>query len=731
MKPNTFGSCNEDARNIIKEDSYKNDTTTNWKKKLFDSSDNIKNKCFTNTSEFNEANFKDSECYQLNPEYIRHVGIASNKDINGNIIDVCAPISCQNILTYSNMVNTAAYIRDGVSGKQYVENVVGESSLPTQYDKSIYYLFHTTDSGWNFSEFTNLNYYNYRGMFNKPAECKETPPGPVSVDSSCDSSSTVIFEDSNNYNVGVAYTQEGGANGLSSYDSNFDIKEEVRKPVYNSDGSIKVNESTGETIYEWEEQIKSGYCKETVTFKFPQAVKLTTAGTVMKWGINESKDSDLFGTMRIERECTYPTRTPGARNAQIINNNISLSKISNLQPDIKINYDEAIPSEYSRESLNNSGTLYKLSGSNAVQLDSKQTSLEIDSSSLSLGTESFICSSCGPGSTVTMVANYDLVYNDKLKWYYDKSDNSTKMKTKDSIGDEADSDIKYVFMGYGLPTAFYTPTNIYSQESVSDSYENKYSYGYDIQSEYSKGALYLELNNIGSKISYGEYHFDKLISYPEIDNTYSCGFSIKNNLYDTESGNSDCMVDATCNLPEGLDVVFRTVELVNSEDDLDKAFPGRAGTGRADNRGYNWKILSNEKVAKLLSTTVYDYPPMYHIELTPSKIKKIRQSNKTYRDKKYDPYTYMGTFSGEGFSSFDTYEFRSYDEDASVTYDLSLIDLKDEYIYTTSKYLTDLQDDEYGLDGSCMLSNRLVKHANTQGCYPWSMIYGLNSDDED
>jgi hypothetical protein len=122
---------------------------------------------------------------------------------------------------------------------------------------------------------------------------------------------------------------------------------------------------------------------------------------------------------------------------------------------------------------------------------------------------------------------------------------------------------------------------------------------------------------------------------------------------------------------------------------------------------------------------------MYHIELTPSKIKKIRQSNKTYRDKKYDPYTYMGTFSGEGFSSFDTYEFRSYDEDASVTYDLSLIDLKDEYIYTTSKYLTDLQDDEYGLDGSCMLSNRLVKHANTQGCYPWSMIYGLNSDDED
>ena len=52
------------------------------------------------------------------------------------------------------MVNTAAYIRDGVSSKLYVENVTGESSLPTQYDKSIYYLFHTTDSGWNFSDFT-------------------------------------------------------------------------------------------------------------------------------------------------------------------------------------------------------------------------------------------------------------------------------------------------------------------------------------------------------------------------------------------------------------------------------------------------------------------------------------------------------------------------------------------------------------------------------------------------
>lgn len=731
VNPTAFGDCNTDARSIISTEAYKK--STNWKSILYNSSSNIRNKCFDSTGAF-----KDVECYQLNPDYIKYAGNVAKKRTDGTTIDVCAPLNCQDTLKYYSNVNESAYIKQGVSSTKYVENITSINSLQTNYDKSIYYLYTTTDKGFNFSEFTKLQYYNYRGMFNRPAECSVVPTAPISVESSCDSSGVVTFSDSSYCSSGIAYSDSTGNRQQTSFDSNFDIKQEVQKPVYNSDtGEIELNDD-GTLKTEWVEETKSGYCEEKVQFKFPQYAGTVKAGQVIKWGIDTSVENNKFGTMYLERKCTFPAKDPGARNPQIINNTIDLNKINGLTPDVRINYAEALGFGVNRleRKLNNIG--YDFMDDDSVKLDFKQTTLSAGSSELTPGTSSYTCSGCVPGSTVTMTTEYDITYPDRLKWYFDKaSEDNNKLKNLEEIEDDVDTNLNYVFMGYGIPTSFATPTNVYSKdnftEESADSYNNAYSYGYDINLESTKGALFLGLKNIGSKSS-GSYHFDKQIGYGGDSYSfrggymvYSCGFSIKNDLFDTESADNKCIEKMNCTTPKGIDVVFRTVELVNSESELNNAFPGRTGNGRSNNRGKNWKILSDEKVAKILSTIVYDGEPMYHIELTPGKIKKIRQDNNTMR-KKYDPYTYMGYYKETDLTGYDTYDFQEYDEDATVAPDLSLIELKDKYLYTTSKYLTDLTDDDYGLTGTCMVTNRLERHANTQGCYPWGMINALSHD---
>lgn len=756
IKPNAFGDCNTDARNVINSSSYL--SNTNWKKKLFDSSSNIRNKCFSKTDTFDASSFKDTQCYQLNPDYIKHIGIAPNKKLNGSVIDICEPLNCQDTLFYSTKVNTHAYISQKVANKPYIEEVSGESDLSTNYDKSIYYLYHTTNKGWNFSDFGDLNYYNYRGMYNKPAECKVTPTVPISVESSCDESSSVVFEDSNECSSGVAYTDNMGSNGQTSYDSHYDIEQNVPVLVYNDDGTIALD-ANGIPKVEYKLETKPGYCSEKVKFEFPQSPSLVKAGQVLKWGIDTSKDNDSFGTMTVEKTCHYPSADSNAIDSNAKEPcRIFLYDILNLNPDIRLNYEEPLPNIYNGDS-NYYDREYRSVhniGSNLTSIEMKAVAEGIDISKNedvlvknleTHGIYNNIKRDNSPGDKITLTAHYKIVYTNKLKWYYDKASNEGYLKDKETIGSSADTDARYIFLGYGIPISLESPTNIYSKELAeanSEVYENGKSFGYDINntSVIKKGALYIGLKSIGSRNNKNStddsagFHFDKFISYGSTDTNafkngylvYSCGFSIKNDLFGTEYGDSKCVEDMNCNETRGLDVVFRTVELVDNETSLNKAFPGRTGTGRADDRGANWKKISDDKVAKLLSTTVYDYEPMYHIELTPSKIKQIRVDNKKLRDKEYDPYSYMGEFVASISSTYNTYDFKKYDSEASVTYDLSLIDLKDEYTYATSKYLTDLTDEDYGLDGTCMITNRLVRHANTQGCYPWSMIYDLNSE---
>ena len=166
------------------------------------------------------------------------------------------------------------------------------------------------------------------------------------------------------------------------------------------------------------------------------------------------------------------------------------------------------------------------------------------------------------------------------------------------------------------------------------------------------GYLYVTVSNIGTKSTGSDdnYHFNKFVAYNLTDDaleekndatnylTYSCSFSIYNKLFGFEDGEKD-----NTTKPKGLDVVFRTIKLVDSIDKVDDVFPGRAGEGR-DSR-WNWKRLlvdTDEEYdpvlfEKLINNKIYDEKPLYHIVLTPSKIQDIRKKNKEVSS----PYTNM------------------------------------------------------------------------------------------
>ena len=255
------------------------------------------------------------------------------------------------------------------------------------------------------------------------------------------------------------------------------------------------------------------------------------------------------------------------------------------------------------------------------------------------------------GGVIESKATYNIVYNDNFKWYSDSKDNY-KLKQKETIENEGNTinDAQYVSLGYGFPTSFVTPTK---KLGVGQ------SYGYDLTSETGNGSLYVKISQIGTKNSTNPsdntYHFDKLIDISIDDDdftgssgaiVYSCGYEIKNFLYGNECQSDDCSTPKCtpgqpgCNgdnycpngncTPKGLDVVFRTVELINDSGQLDKAFPGRTGQGR--DLGFNWGIYDDDVIAKILRETIYDNEPLYKINLDTVLIQDIRTKN---NDKKY------------------------------------------------------------------------------------------------
>ena len=266
------------------------------------------------------------------------------------------------------------------------------------------------------------------------------------------------------------------------------------------------------------------------------------------------------------------------------------------------------------------------------------------------------------GGDFVLKAKYDFNYTENSHWYSDKTTADGKPVTNKP------DNANYIDIGYGFPIEF---TNRAYRYDIYDSENNEYLWG---ELDTIGGYLYASIKNIGTKNSSGGYHFDNIIkntsgsdeSYvvngDEYSVRYSCNFATSNPLWDAEcfdkDGNKYPLGSEYCKdeeKPKGLDVVFRTIQLINKktydtgnkdeiEKELKKAFPGRLGNGR--DIGSNWLTISDDesentkRIFDILSNMVYAQDkPAYHIELNTSKIKYIRNLNKEVRENKLDPYT--------------------------------------------------------------------------------------------
>lgn len=255
------------------------------------------------------------------------------------------------------------------------------------------------------------------------------------------------------------------------------------------------------------------------------------------------------------------------------------------------------------------------------------------------------------GGVIETTAKYNIVYTKDLNWFSDKSDHFKRKTEKElkSTGKNV-KDAKYKSLGYGLPTSFVTP---------SIPHKSNFYYGFNYDSSTNGGKMYITISNIGTKTSSG-FHFNNLLktAIPAINDddtnsinsnelVYSCGFNISNHIYCNECEYEKkplitCTASGLCKpndiAPKDIDVVFRTVELVDSSNNaasiakanLEKAFPGRSGSGRK--RGQNWTMvfgteIDDDALDDILTDKIYNSKPKYVIDLDSVTIKKIREKN--------------------------------------------------------------------------------------------------------
>ena len=476
-------------------------------------------------------------------------------------------------------------------------------------------------------------------------------------------------------------------------------------------GHIDLSATTAEGRY-----ATAARCWESSTFSFPGSVKNIEAGTIFMWGMDNTKETvekNKFGTMTIKRYCTVPDYyLPSGSSQRIISSIWAIPEDSPITADklkrsgkdvvntnIKIHYQQAVPNGVSipnynvdvdtkiqlgrlktelysknynnyKDNIDQYNDVYFSCGQygweeNPTFADGKSKCAdkwEISNDPFTItcysdsSDKDTKCSKLGDASNPPIIyveATYDILYQDKFKWYSDKSENFTK-KMKTNISDSVDN-AKYVSLGYGLPTSFVTPPLPKNED---------YYYGYSISSTNDGGYMYAEISNIGTKKG-GSYHFDKLTVKITDDDTlgssdniiYSCGFNIQNKLYCFECDSTvitkNCK-DGVCTPPAGstpkdIDVVFRTVELVDAtdnkkdEENINKIFPGRSGKGREI--GSNWKkILGSEQsdssIVNYFSSNVYKREPKYAIDLSSKNIQDIRKEN-----------------TKESYTNMDNYEF--------------------------------------------------------------------------
>lgn len=374
------------------------------------------------------------------------------------------------------------------------------------------------------------------------------------------------------------------------------------------------------------------YCSEYVKINMPkEGSDITKAGRVFQWGTNISQssnkgldtDTKTYASMVVKQQCFKGPKKANGTSEKFDSKELARFKNINLDrytTKIKLSYTDPTKTfSYKDLELN---TRFIESGSKGMSIYNNQ-------------------------SMVTLYSIYNIEYGKSLTWYSHKGVSEKDMINKTKY-DSLSSDFKkneYIFIGYGAPTSFNTADGTY-KESIS-----------------------AKVTKIGYK---GQY--DSLFSNSVAE--YKCDFRIHNEIIgneccDAKTGKpfpgapSYCTCDGGDG-PKGIDVAFRTIELVNKNvskssytSEINKAFPGRSGAGRYTNNniGKNWATIiqsDTTKVMKILRNTIYNETPQYTISLDAGTITKIRNSNQALRNAGVDPYTYLGPKKKDtGYTCYD------------------------------------------------------------------------------
>ncbi len=620
--------------------------------------DKIKETCCNS-----DGTLKSKQCPQLTADYLSNVGMLVTETEG----DLCAPISC------SDTIGTEE--KDGIINmlykNGYITNILEENSV---YGRIInYFSKYATSVFSDGSSQQGLKFELWHDFFKDKAVCNYTPPecDPEKKDVSCGISNIFTINDSK------------------------DIANCIKAKFAYNDGSAGSLQSSIDNEYSYTDLngVKQhGYCYEEVSFNLPQGGQTAVAGTVFKWGHNNNSDltDKSFGTMEVKRTCYIPygiSETFKADEKYTFTSNWAnvtgeeqYAGAGRINPEIKVIYKQAVDESnftVNEISANLSVYLHKfeshtyaknnteisdwnyvmynqqgkaISGEYGNTIKIPSNIIKDDGYQMGGVTQNPRTFTCNTNSTINncnnidrieMIATYNIVYNDDFKWYADKANNG-ELNTNSNVEIES----SYVFAGYGLPTPYITADNIYCESS------------YGVSGAGAKGTangtgkLDVSVTNVGTKNQDGTgYHFDNLLKYKtlfiddedSVDNSsidYYCDFKVSNPLFDFEYSSSSA---AKCDprTPKGIDVVFRTVDLISDADYVGDAFPGRSGLGERA-KGANWAKYDNETIAQILSDDIYSQAPMYEITLDSPTIQMIRKWNNTARNAGYDPYTYMG-----------------------------------------------------------------------------------------
>ncbi len=283
-------------------------------------------------------------------------------------------------------------------------------------------------------------------------------------------------------------------------------------------------------------------------------------------------------------------------------------------------------------------------------------------------------------------------------------------ETKDSEFSSISEDYFYS-IGYGLPTALSLTSGKYGGKDstnnkmvviVNNLGDNGETNSRDYP--YSGSKNYPDMETNYQESEHG--HFENLIigeggTKNEKDGygfEYACTYEVDNDFFGYDCYYNDTSLNGISpeycdpdkdSTPEsevkGIDVAYRLVSLLDDSDGIDKAFPGKNGTGRV--QGSNWNVTESE-LHDILDADVYDSLAMYEIMLDVATINYIRRDNQSFFSSGKDPYT-----------SF-------YDASGNEKIICKSKGANGEYKYCASEFLTELQAGPrgYPLMGTCLPS---------------------------